>query len=530
MQLIKALAIPAVGLAGWAAQNAFQKKHAILRTFPVLGNARYALETIGPELRQYIVTTNDQERPFNRDQRSWIYAAAKQQNTYAGFGTDNNVEFDEGWLVVKHRTFSSEAPPTSHGHPGDPALLPSAKVLGGPRGRRHAFRPESLVNVSAMSYGSLSGRAVRALNQGVAMAGAMQNTGEGGLSEHHQQGGDLIFQVGTGYFGCRDEKGRLSIPRLVELVEANPVKAIEIKLSQGAKPGLGGMLPGEKVTPEIAAIRGVPVGEDVASPSRHSAFNSVDSMLDVVEEIAQATGLPVGIKSAIGESNMWEELADQMIGGQRGVDFITIDGGEGGTGAAPPLFSDHVALPFRLGFSRVYSTFARVGITDQVTFIGAGKLGIPSNGIVAMALGADMLYVAREAMMAVGCIQAQKCHTGGCPTGVATQNRWLERGIDVPSKALRTRNYIRELRAQLLRLAEAVGVAHPGFVTTDDLELMWGTREGRTLREIYGYELGWGAMPEASRHEVVDLMHSLTEPDQTDHMENEQPAVSPTRP
>ena len=239
-------------------------------------------------------------------------------------------------------------------------------------------------------------------------------------------------------------------------------------------------------------------------------------MLDVVEEIAEATGLPVGIKSAIGELNMWEELADMMIGGERGVDFITVDGGEGGTGAAPSLFSDHVALPFRLGFSRVYSTFARAGITDKVTFIGAGKLGIPSNGIVAMALGADMLYVAREAMMAVGCIQAQKCHTGGCPTGVATQNPWLERGIDVPSKAQRTRNYIRELRAQLLRLAEAVGVAHPGFVTTDDLELMWGTREGRSLREVYNYELGWGGVPEELRHEVIDLMHELTQPDQTD--------------
>ncbi|WP_141494108.1 FMN-binding glutamate synthase family protein [Kytococcus schroeteri] len=527
MHPIKALAIPALGLAGWAAQNAFQKKHAILRTFPVLGNARFALETIGPELRQYIVAMNNEERPFDRDERSWIYAAAKEQNTYKGFGTDNNVEFDEGWLVVKHRTFSTEAPPTSHGHKGDPARLPSAKVLGGPRGRRHAFRPDSIVNVSAMSYGSLSGHAVQALNNGVRMAGAMQNTGEGGLSEHHKQGGDLIYQVGTGYFGCRDEKGRLSIPRLVELTQANPVRAIEIKLSQGAKPGLGGMLPGEKVTPEIAAIRGVPVGEDVASPSRHSAFRDVDSMLDVVEEIAEATGLPVGIKAAIGEMGMWEELADRMIDRTRGVDFITVDGGEGGTGAAPLLFSDHVALPFRLGFARVYSTFARAGITDDVTFIGAGKLGLPANAIVAMAMGADMLYVAREAMMSVGCIQAQKCHTGGCPTGVATQNKWLERGLDVPSKSLRAANYIRALRAQLLKLSEAVGVPHPGFVTCDDLELMWGTREGRTLREIYGYELGWGGVPEANRREVMDLMHALTQPDETDNVAADRESVSP---
>ena len=436
------------------------------------------------------------------------------------------MEFDEGWLVVKHRTFSAEAPPTSHGHKDDPALIPSAKVLGGPRGRAKAFRPASIVNVSAMSYGSLSGAAIRALNQGVAQAGAMHNTGEGGLSPHHRQGGDLIFQVGTGYFGCRDEQGRLSIPKLVELTQSAPVRAIEIKLSQGAKPGLGGMLPGEKVTPEVAEIRGVPVGQDVASPSRHTAFRDVDSMLDVVEEIAQATGLPVGIKSAVGEMGMWEELADRMIDGSRGVDFITVDGGEGGTGAAPLLFSDHVALPFRLGFARVYSTFARAGISDDVTFIGAGKLGLPANAIVAMAMGADMLYVAREAMMAVGCIQAQKCHTGHCPTGVATQNAWLERGLDVASKADRAGNYIRALRAQLLRLSEAVGVPHPGFVTTDDLELMWGTREGRTLREVYGYELGWGGVPERSRQEVMELMHSLTQPDHTDDMPEDRPAQS----
>ncbi|WP_462417679.1 FMN-binding glutamate synthase family protein [Kytococcus sp. Marseille-QA3725] len=518
MYPVKALAIPALGLAGWATQNAFQKKHAILRTFPVLGNARFALETIGPELRQYIVAMNDQERPFTRDQRSWIYAASKEQNTYKGFGSDNDMESEEGWVVVKHRTFTPEAPPTSHAHKSDPATLPSAKVLGGPRGRRHAFRPESVVNVSAMSYGSLSGSAVRALNQGVRMAGAMHNTGEGGLSEHHQQGGDLILQIGTGYFGCRDEKGRLSIPRLVELTQANPVRAIEIKLSQGAKPGLGGMLPGEKVTEEIAAIRGVPVGKDVASPSRHSAFQDVDSMLDVVEEIAEATGLPVGIKSAIGEMGMWEELADRMIDRTRGVDFISVDGAEGGTGAAPILFSDHVALPFRLAFARVYSTFARAGITDDVTFIGGGKLGLPANAMVAMALGADMVYVAREAMMAVGCIQAQKCHTGHCPTGVATQNPWLERGLDVESKALRTRNYLRATRAQLLRLSEAVGVPHPGFVTTDDLELMSGNYEGRSLREVFGYELGWGGVPEESRQEITRIMRELVEPDQTDHV------------
>ena len=237
---------------------------------------------------------------------------------------------------------------------------------------------------------------------------------------HHKLGGELIFQIGTGYFGCRDEHGRFSLERLRERVTEAPVRAIEIKLSQGAKPGLGGLLPAPKVTEEIARIRGVPVHRDCASPSAHTAFGDVVGLIEFVERIADATGLPVGIKSAVGELGFWDELSQRMAATGSGPDFITVDGGEGGTGAAPLAFSDHVAMPFKLAFASVYERFARAGIAEDIVFIGAGRLGFPDAAMHAFALGCDMINVGREAMLAIGCIQAQRCHTGACPTGVAT--------------------------------------------------------------------------------------------------------------
>ncbi|MFD5648471.1 MULTISPECIES: FMN-binding glutamate synthase family protein [unclassified Streptomyces] len=492
----------ATALAAVAARDLVQKKHALLRNFPVVGHARYLLETIGPELRQYIVTSNDEERPFSRDQRSWIYASSKAENNYFGFGTDNDVEHMQGHAYLKQRTFADMLPDLH-----DPqAPLPSAKVLGGPRGRAKAFRPASVVNISAMSFGSLSGAAVTALNEGAALAGTLQNTGEGGISPYHRNGGDLILQLGTAYFGCRDEDGAFNLDKLKDVVAGAPVKAIEIKLSQGAKPGLGGMLPGEKVTPEIAEIRGIPVGEDCASPSRHTAFGDVDSMLDFVELLATETGLPVGIKSAVGEMGFWQELATLMARGDRGVDFVTIDGGEGGTGAAPLTFSDSVSLPFRMGFSRVYGTFAELGLTDELTFIGSGKLGLPENAAVAFALGADMINVAREAMLSIGCIQAQKCHTDKCPTGIATQNKRLARGIDPASKAVRTAAYLTTLRKELMKLSAAVGVAHPALITATDVEIMNGDYDARSLLGVYGYKDGWGELGPHLAEEITALL------------------------
>lgn len=487
------LALLAAALLLLALHDLLQRENAILRNFPVVGHARALLEGLGPKLRQYIVTGNDDERPFTRDQRRWVYASAARENDYFGFGTDNDLEQTPGYLVVRHANFP--LPDPHEGEPGYDPLhrLPCAKVLGAARQRRHAFRPASIVNVSAMSYGSLSPRAVEAINGGCALAGCLHNTGEGGISPYHQRGGELIYQFGTGYFGCRDEQGRFSLPRLVATVGGAPVRAIEVKLSQGAKPGLGGVLPAAKVTAEIAAIRGIPQGKDCFSPSAHTAFHSADELLDFVEQIAEATGLPVGIKSAVGQLDFWEELAELMAKDPgRGVDYIAIDGGEGGTGAAPLAFSDHVALPFKLGFSRVYRVFVERALTDRVVFVGSGKLGFPEAALLATALGCDLVHVAREAMLAIGCIQAQECHTGRCPTGVATQNKWLMRGLDPTLKAARLANYVVTLRKELARLARACGVTHPAFLPADRLEILDDHFGSRTAAEVFGYTPGWG--------------------------------------
>ena len=464
-----------------------QRQHAILRNFPIVGHFRYLLETVGPELRQYIVTGNDEERPFSRDERRWVYASSKRQNNYFGFGTDNDLEQSSSYLIIKQAAF-----PLSSPHAGEPGYdehyaVPCAKVMGAHRGRKRAFRPASVVNTSAMSYGALSAAAVEAMNRGVKLAGAMQNTGEGGISRHHDHGGELIWQLGTGYFGARDPDGRFSMERLLATIDQRPVRAIEIKISQGAKPGLGGVLPGVKVTPEIAAIRGVPVGRDCISPSGHSAFRNVDELLDFVERIADATGLPVGLKSAVGDLGFWTDLGRLMATTGRGVDFITVDGGEGGTGAAPLVFVDHVALPFKIGFSRVYRELVRAGVHEHVVLIGSGKLGFPNVGLLAMALGCDMVNVAREAMLAIGCIQAQRCHTGHCPTGVTTQNAWLMRGLDPTHKGARLANYIVTLRKELLQISHACGVEHPSQVPLDAFEIIDPGFTARSAKEVFGY-------------------------------------------
>jgi glutamate synthase domain-containing protein 2 len=479
-----------------------QRRHAILRNFPVLGHFRYLLESVGPELRQYIVTGNDEERPFSRNQRRWIYASAKRENNTFGFGSDSDWERTPGYPIIKHAVFPHPGPPA-----GDPPLhpLPCAKVMGAAHGRRHAFRPDSVVNVSAMSFGSLSGRAVQALNEGARIAGCLHNTGEGGVSPYHQEGGELVLQVGTAYFGCRDEDGRFSMDRLVERCAAHPVRAIEIKLSQGAKPGVGGLLPGAKVTEEIARIRGIPRGVDCHSPSRHAEFHDVDTMLEFVERVADATGLPVGVKSAVGEAAFWDELAARMAATGRGVDFVTVDGGEGGTGAAPLVFADHVALPYLHAHVRVYRAFAERGVHHRVVFVGSGKLGMPESALLAFALGADMVNVGREAMMAIGCIQAQRCHTGRCPTGVATQSAWLQHGLDPASKAVRLANYVIVLRRELLALSRTCGHAHPAFVCSEHFEFLDGMR-AEPASERFGLLPGWCTPARADLAAVAELM------------------------
>jgi glutamate synthase (ferredoxin) len=339
-----------------------------------------------------------------------------------------------------------------------------------------------------MSFGSLGERAIRSLNGGSKLANCFHNTGEGGISPYHQEGGDLMWQLGTGYFGARGNNGKFSIEKVVEQCTTVPaVKAIEIKLSQGAKPGKGGILPASKITEEISSIRGIPMGQDCLSPNRHTEFSDVDSLIDFIENIADKTGLPVGVKSAIGQLDFWDELAQRMKTRNAGPDFITIDGGEGGTGAAPLSFSDHVALPFKVGFTRVYRIFQDYDMASQLAWIGSGKLGFPDRAIIAFAMGCDLIGVAREPMMALGCIQAQHCHTGQCPVGIATQNKWLQSGVNVTDKTQRVANYIQGFRKEIITLSHAAGYKHPCLFDGADIEFSSGVNKFTTLEDILGY-------------------------------------------
>jgi glutamate synthase domain-containing protein 2 len=498
--------IAAAGLAGLAGHDLLQKRHAILRNFPIVGHFRFWLEEVGPELRQYIVTNNNEERPFSRDQRRWVYASSKAEINTFGFGTDDEMEYMESLTVLKQQPFPVPAPDAGQVGSGPEYLVPAAKVLGARHGRRGAFRPASVINISGMSYGSLSPPAVEALNRGAALAPCLHNTGEGGIAGAHRHGGELIFQIGTGYFGCRHPKGGFSLERLQEQIANAPIRALEIKLSQGAKPGLGGMLPGAKVTPEIAAIRGVEPGVNCVSPPYHSAFHDVDSMIEFIEMLGAETGLPVGIKSAVGQLDFWTQLAGRMEATGGGPDYIGVDGGEGGTGAAPLAFSDHVAFPFKVGFARVYGIFAEARLADDVLFVGAGRLGFPDAALFAFALGCDMVHVGREAMMAIGCIQAQRCHTGGCPTGVATHSPWLMRGLHPGDKSARAANYVRALRGEMLSLCRAAGVNHPALITPDHLEIVSERYQSQPVAEVFGYDAEWRSMGDERREEIAALV------------------------
>jgi glutamate synthase domain-containing protein 2 len=295
--------------------------------------------------------------------------------------------------------------------------------------------------------------------------------------------------------------------RLKDTVARVPqIRAIEIKLSQGAKAGLGGLLPRAKINQEIAEIRGIPMDRDCVSPAAHSVFRNADQMLDFIEAIASETGLPVGIKSAVGDSAFWNDLAGLMASGTRGVDFMSIDGGEGGTGAGPLAFTDHVALPFKVGFSRVQKIFTEHGLHQRILFIGSGKLGFPETAVFAFALGCDAISVGREAMMAIGCIQAQRCHTNHCPTGVATHHPWLVRGVDPHSKAARLANYIMTLRQDVLALSHACGVPHPALITADHLELLDDRFGAKTIADLFGYGRGFGLPSAMDCEEVRRLM------------------------
>ena len=470
------------------------KKHTILRNFPVVGHIRYFLESIGPELRQYLVAQNREEQPFNRVERSYVYASAKKQNNMQGFGSDADFR-KPGHFFFKQATFPYGAVKQDSwfDKPITADYLPCAKIVG-PH-RQKPYQPKSVINISAMSYGALGSKATTANNKGAGLAGAYHNTGEGGFSDYHNNGADVVFQVGTAYYGCRDEKGKFSMDVLVKLVKDYPnIKMIEIKLSQGAKPGKGGILPAEKVTPEIASIRGIKPYTASISPGYHTEFSNANELVIFIERVAAETGLPVGIKSAVGRLDFWVQLAYEMEKNGWGPDFITIDGGEGGTGAAPAAFADNVSLPFEVAFTSVYSIFQKAGLHNKIVFIGSAKLGLPSNAVKAFAMGVDMINLAREILMSIGCIQAQKCHTGNCPAGIATNKWWLQKGLDIESKSERVESYIHMLRKDILEITHAMGFEHPAEVRMSAVAV--NHKDGfanATLCDIYHYEkdLNW---------------------------------------
>ncbi len=464
----------------------YVSKDNILRNYPVFGRVRALFIEMGPKLRQYIIADNNEELPFNRDERDWIYRSADGGNNYFGFGSDDQI-LSIGYPIIKHAVFPyGEIGFTGAAH-DVMQDLPAAKTLGEIHHRPKAWKPTSIVNISAMSFGALGANAVEALNRGAKIAHCYHNTGEGGISPHHKHGADLVYQIGTGYFGCRDLQGNFSMEKLKETLNGAAVRGIEIKLSQGAKPGKGGVLPGHKVTEEIAKIRGVIAGQDCISPNSHRAFSDVGSLIRFAETLAQETGLPVGIKSAVGQAGFWTELAQAMKSTGQGPDWITIDGGEGGTGAAPLVFSDHVSLPFRVGFPRVYRAFLKEDMADRVAWIASAKLGFPDRAIVALCLGADLINIARESMMSIGCIQAQKCHTGHCPTGVATHDPRLQEGLLPQHQAQRFARYLTSFRNELMALTHACGYQHPQEFTGDDVEISTGPAQFKTLRELEGY-------------------------------------------
>lgn len=489
-----------------------QKKHTLKRNFPLVGRGRYIAEKFGPAIRQYFIANNRDELPFNRGQRSWIYASSKGVNNYQGFGTDKDINSPH-YIFVNPKMFPFKVTPDHINHKSnDPYFMPCAKVMGESHNRKRPFRPYSIVNISAMSYGSLSKQAQTSLNQGAAMVGAYHNTGEGGLSPYHQKGADVMFHIGTGYFGCgktgEDGQRYFDFDTFKELVldKYDKVRAIEIKLSQGAKPGHGGVLPKSKNTEEIAAIRGVKPHTDVLSPSYHTAFGNIREMVDFIEDLAEKSGLPVGIKSAVGDLDYWHELAKIMKDENKGPDFITIDGGEGGTGAAPPSFADHVALPFVFGFAEVYQLFQSYGLTNDVVFVGSGKLGFPHDIMKSMAMGVDIIQIAREAMMAIGCIQAQECHNGHCPTGIATQNKWLSSGIDPALKSVRFGKYVNTLRKETLEMAHACGYEHPCQVMMKDIDVSAGDNN-KTVTMVQAFNYEKDEVPFTSMQDLYNCTH-----------------------
>lgn len=450
-------------------------EHAVLRNFPVLGHGRYLLELIRPEINQYFIESNTDGAPFNREQRSVIYQRAKQQMDTTPFGTQRDV-YEAGYEWIAHSIGAKQ-----------PNHVPPRVMIG-----EHTCKQPysaSLLNVSAMSFGSLSSAAVEALNKGAKIGGFAHNTGEGGVSPYHKKhGGDLIWQVGTGYFGCRASDGGFDADKFVATAAHPSIKMIEVKLSQGAKPGHGGILPARKVTPEIAEIRGVPLGADVNSPPAHTSFDSPHGLLDWVARLRELSdGKPIGIKLCVGRRSEFLALCKAMFASGKHPDFVAVDGGEGGTGAAPLEFTNSVGMPLNEALVFVHNALVGFGLREKVRVIAAGKITTGFDMAAKIALGADLCYSARAMMMAIGCIQARRCNANDCPVGVATQKPGLVFGLDIEDKAERTAAYQRETVESLLELVGAAGLELPSDITPRHIQRRTGPNTSASYFELYPF-------------------------------------------
>jgi len=463
-----------------------QRRHSIQRNYPVIGHIRWWVEAVRPELRQYLIEADEEAAPFSRSQRGLVYDRAKGEAGERPFGTLLDT-YRQGYEFIGHSTAPAPL--------ADPASF--RITVGGP----DCARPynASVFNISAMSFGAISANAIRALNAGAKRGGFSHDTGEGSLSPYHQEmGGDIVWELGSGYFGCRTPEGEFDPQRFIEHATIDQVKMIEIKLSQGAKPGHGGVLPAAKVTPEIAQTRGVPLGRDCISPSRHSAFSTPLELMAFIQRLRELSGgKPVGFKQCLGHP--WEFMAVVKAMLETGItpDFIVVDGAEGGTGAAPTEFSDHVGAPMREGLLFVHNTLVGAGLRGRIKIGVAGKIVSAFDIACVLAIGADWTNAARGFMFAVGCVQSRSCNTNRCPTGVATQDPLRQAALVVPDKAERVYNFHRLTLKALSELLAAAGLDHPDQLKPHHLARRVSATEVRLFSELHTF-LGPGALLDGS--------------------------------
>ena len=452
-----------------------QHADAIRRNYPVIGRFRKLFSELGEFFRQYFFAMDREELPFNRAQRDWVDHAAEGKGNTIAFGSTRNINIP-GTPIFVNAAFP----------PLDAQFAKTVPLQIGPTARM-PFAAPSLFNVSGMSYGAISKPAVQALSHGAAKAGIWLNTGEGGLSPFHLEGGcDVVFQIGTAKFGVRDKEGNMSDDKLREVAAHTQVRMFELKLSQGAKPGKGGILPGEKVTPEIADIRGLDVGQDGISPNRHAEIDDWDDLLDMLAHIREVTGKPVGIKMVVGGPEGVQPLFDTIVkrGAEMAPDFITIDGGEGGTGAAPMPLMDLVGMSIRESLPMVADMRNAAGLKDRIRLIASGKLAHPGDIAWALAAGADFITSARGFMFSLGCIQALKCNKNTCPTGITTHDPRFQKGLVVEDKQTRVARYAKQIVKEVETIAHSVGVAEPRLLRRDHVRIMQDNGQSVPMNEV----------------------------------------------